>query len=78
MAPEEFQRGEPIDQTTNVFTLGRTAFVLLGDASDSKEAWKGTDAMWSVVKKATNEDRTLRHQSVRDFVEDWRSAIVRG
>ena len=76
MAPEEFRRGEQIDQTTNVFTLGRTAFVLLGDATDSKAAWKGTDAMWSVVKKATNADRTLRHQSVRDFVEDWRSAIV--
>lgn len=31
MAPEEFERGALIDERTTVFTMGRTAFVCLGD-----------------------------------------------
>ncbi len=31
--------------------LGRTAFVLLANNSDSQDDWKGNDAMWHVAKK---------------------------
>lgn len=75
MAPEEWQRGARIDQVTNVFTMGRTAIVLLGDGTGSMESWKGTEAMRGVVIRATALERTRRHQSAREFVEDWRSAI---
>jgi serine/threonine-protein kinase len=75
MAPEEFQRGATIDQVTNVFTLGRTAVILLGDGSRPMTAWRGTDAMRRVVARATNPDRDRRHPSVRAFVEDWRPAV---
>jgi serine/threonine-protein kinase len=77
MAPEEFQRGARIDQVTNVFTLGRTAVVLLGDGSGSLASWKGTEAMREVVVRATAFERTQRHPSVREFVEDWRRAVGR-
>ena len=77
MAPEEFQRGARIDQVTNVFTLGRTALLLLGDGTASLESWKGTDAMREVVVRATSSERARRHQSVREYVEDWRSAATR-
>jgi serine/threonine-protein kinase len=75
MAPEEFQRGATIDQVSNVFTLGRTAVILLGDGIRPMTAWRGTDAMRRVVDRATDPDRARRHPSVRAFVEDWRSAV---
>ena len=76
MAPEEFQKGARIDERTNVFMLGRTAFVLLANSSDSRDDWKGSEAMWQVVKKATNTDKQLRYQSVQEFVSAWHAAIV--
>jgi serine/threonine-protein kinase len=75
MAPEEFRRGAVIDQVTNVFTLGRTAVILLGDDTRPQTAWRGTRAMRRVVDRATDPDRARRHPSVRAFVEDWRSVI---
>ena len=39
--------------------LGRTAFVLLANNSDSLDDWKGNDAMWHVAKKATNPDEAV-------------------
>ena len=65
MAPEEFQKGARIDERTNVFMLGRTAFVLLANNSDSRDDWKGNDAMWHVAKKATQPDKQLRYPSVK-------------
>ena len=78
MAPEEFQKGERIDERTNVFMLGRTAFVLLANNSDSQDDWKGNDALWHVAKKATNADKQLRCQSVQEFVSAWQAAIATG
>jgi serine/threonine-protein kinase len=75
MAPEEWQRGAWIDQVTNVFTLGRTAIILLGDGSGSMASWKGSEAMKNVVTRATASDHAERHRSVRKFVEAWRSAV---
>ncbi len=75
MAPEEFQKGERIDETTNVFMLGRTAFVLLANSSNSPQDWKGTEATRQVAKKATNPDRHLRYPSVRALVTAWHTAL---
>ena len=76
MAPEEFQKGARIDERTNVFVLGRTAFVLLANSSDSRADWKGNDAMWAVAKKATHADKPLRYQSVQEFVSAWQAAVA--
>ena len=77
MAPEEFQRGAVIDQVTNVFNLGRAAAVLLGDGTESMDAWKGTEAMRKVVERATLADRTRRYQSVKELVGEWRASVSR-
>jgi serine/threonine-protein kinase len=74
MAPEEWRRGATIDQVTNVFNLGRAATVLLGDGTASLDNFKGADAIREVVERATDEDRTRRHQSVGEFVQEWRAA----
>ena len=76
MAPEEFQKGARIDERTNVFMLGRTAFVLLANSSDLRDDWKGNETMWQVAKKATNTDKALRYQSVKEFVSAWHAAIA--
>lgn len=78
MAPEEFQKGARIDERTNVFMLGRTAFVFLANNSDSRDDWKGNDAMWHVAKKATNADKQSRYPSVQEFVSAWHAAITNG
>ena len=75
MAPEEFQKGERIDETTNVFMLGRTAFVLLANSSNARQDWRGTEAMWQVATKATNPNRNSRYPSVQDFVTAWHAAM---
>lgn len=78
MAPEEFQKGARIDERTNVFMLGRAAYVLLANSSDSRADWKGSEAMWKVAQKATALEKTLRYPSVQTFVSAWHAAIEMG
>ncbi len=75
MAPEEFQQGAPIDQSTNVFALARAAAVLLGDGTGSLDLWRGTDPLRQVVERATTRERSQRYGSVEEFVREWRSAV---
>jgi serine/threonine protein kinase len=75
MAPEEFQRGAIIDQVTNVFTLGRTAMVLLSDGTGTLAEWRDSGATRDVVIRATAPERAERHPSVHAFVDDWRAAV---
>lgn len=72
MAPEEFQRQAVIDQATNVFALGRTAILMLGDGSTTFDAWRGTPEMKAVLLRAADPDRTARYPTVRAFVAAWR------
>ena len=76
MAPEEFVQGSVIDQRTNVYTLGRTAAVLLSDGDLESDAWRGTDRMRDVLLRATAGDRDGRYESVSAFVRAWREASV--
>ena len=73
MCIRDRNKGAIIDQVTNVFTLGRTAAEFLGTGATSVDAWMGTDRMRLVTLKATSENRSARHRSVREFVEDWKS-----
>ena len=73
MAPEEWQRGAQIDQITNVYTLGRTALELLG--TGGPENWKGRAALRAIAERAASPDRSARHGSVSEFVQDWCSAV---
>ena len=73
MAPEEFQRGALIDQITNVFTLGRTALVIL--AGGNIQNWQGKSAAKRVLEQATQPNRSNRYPSVAAFVDAWESAV---
>jgi len=74
MAPEEFEKGSTIDQRTNIFTLGRTAAVLLGDGDVDSPAWRGGAALRQIVKQAVSPDRTQRYESVSEYVSAWTRA----
>lgn len=74
MAPEELQRGATIDQCTNVFTMGRTAALLLGDGTLDRAAFRGHDALYTVVQRACQEERANRFATMTAFYTDWRSA----
>ena len=67
MAPEEWQRGATIDTRTTVFTLGRTARVLLGESG----SWRGGPAREHVVERATQPDPADRWPSVGAMAQAW-------
>ena len=76
MAPEEFERGARIDERTNVFTMGRTAAVLLSDGTLERRPFRGSDALYEVVRHACCDDREKRYDSMAAFFAAWTDARV--
>jgi serine/threonine-protein kinase len=75
MSPEEFELGATIDEVTNVFGMGATAFALLGGEVDrSFEEWEGSEALYEVALKAVSADRSQRYPSVSAFRRAWTEA----
>lgn len=75
MAPEEFQKGSIIDQKTNVYNMGATAFVFLGGVMNHAfEYWLGSRELYNVVKRAVEFNKDKRYSSVREFYEQWLKA----
>ncbi|WDH96911.1 serine/threonine protein kinase [Paenibacillus urinalis] len=76
MSPEEFELGAEIDSRTNVYTMGATAFVLLGGELDrSFEIWDASEALYKVARKATSQDSHERYSSVKEFYKAWNEAL---
>lgn len=71
MSPEEYELGASLDEITNVYTLGAMAFSLFTDSDFSRKAWPLDDRRYAVAQKAMNDDRALRHSSIREFIADW-------
>jgi serine/threonine protein kinase, bacterial len=64
MAPEEFELGALIDQQTNVFVMGRTALVFLSDGTLNAGAFRGTRALFEIVARACESERSRRYDSM--------------
>ena len=75
MSPEEFTLGAELDEVTNVYTLGATAFALFADCSRSAESWTLGKGCYSVAQKAVSKERGQRQQSIRRFIEEWETAL---
>lgn len=71
MAPEEFRCAGLIDEVTNVYTMGATAFMLLANYDRSQEAWPLNMKLYNVIKRAVSEMRVQRQQSIRQLMEEW-------
>ena len=74
-APEEYQLNADIDEITNVYTAGATAFALFGNYNRTREAWQLGDAAFHVAVKAVSEDRKDRYQSIKELAEAWKMAL---
>ena len=74
MAPEEFEKGAPIDERTTVFTMGRTAANLLSDGTLARSAFRGNDAHYDVVCRACRAARHQRYASIAEFHAAWLKA----
>ena len=74
-SPEEYQLGAVIDEITNVYTLGATAFALFGEYNRTRDKWQLSDELFEVATRAVNDDRTKRQRSIRQLREDWASLL---
>lgn len=57
---------------TTVHVLGRTALLLL-DAGDDEDAFRGTTAQLAVIERATHPEPSERFGGVRELAEAWRA-----
>jgi aminoglycoside phosphotransferase (APT) family kinase protein len=76
MSPEEFELGAEIDEITNVYLMGATAFALFADNDRSPERWPLSQALYNVVKRAVNDERGRRQQSIRQLQEEWKALKI--
>ncbi len=71
VSPEERTDGAVIDEVTNVYTMGATAFCLFANSSRSPEAWPLSQELYKVVKKATSDIRSERQQALSQLFKEW-------
>ena len=76
MAPEEFRCAALLDEVTNVYTMGATAFMLLTNFDRSPGAWPLDVKLYSVVKRAVSDTRIQRQQSIRQLMKEWDAAKI--
>ena len=74
MSPEEFTKGNIIDEITNVYTIGAFAFALFSDYDRTKEKWNLPDKLYDVIIKAVSNDRNKRQQSIEELINNWNDA----
>lgn len=70
-APEEYELGASIDEITNVYTVGATAFALFGRYKRMRESWELSDELFEIAARAVNDDRAKRWQSIKQMREEW-------
>lgn len=76
MSPQEHQSGAQIDEITNVYTMGATAFALFGDGRDKcLEKWKLSEKLFSIAKRAVSNERSRRQQFIKELIAQWRAAL---
>lgn len=74
MAPEEFELGATIDERTTAFAMGRTALVFLSDGTAGRTAFRGTDAQYEVLTRASAPAPADRYPTYRAFHHAWLTA----
>ena len=84
MAPEEFEKGQVIDERTTVFTLGRTAAIFLDDWSDNggrralphaPSRSDRADSVRAVTEIACAPDPAARYPSVAALADAFDAAV---
>ncbi len=74
MSPEEFELGAQIDEVTNVYLLGATAFALFCGYDRTLDKWQLGEGLYQVALKAVSNERNQRQQSIRQLIVEWNRA----
>lgn len=74
VSPEECAKDAVMDEITNVYTMGATAFALFAYGDRAREAWPLSDSQYAVAKKAVSDDRSERQQSITQLIKEWEAA----
>jgi len=74
MSPEEIRIAGLVDEISNVYTMGATAFVFFAEEQQSNKKWTLSGDLYEVAKKAVSKPRNQRQQSIRAFAEEWNIA----
>lgn len=75
MSPEEFTLGAEIDEITNVYCMGATAFALFGGETDrSLEQWRLPEPLYRVAEKAASAERSERYPGIGAMITAWNQA----
>ena len=74
VSPEECTPGLRIDEITMVYTMGATAFSMFSNYDRSFEKWELNNPSFQAVKKAVSDDRSMRQQSISQFICEWEEA----
>ena len=76
MAPEEFQKGAPIDEITMVYTMGATVFALFAqEGSQERSCWPLSERSWKFVKKCVSPQREERVANLQSFLRGWEDSL---
>lgn len=70
-SPEEYALGAPIDEVTNVYTAGATAFALFVGYGRTREKWELDERHFVVAARAVSAERALRQPSIAQFRRQW-------
>jgi serine/threonine-protein kinase len=74
MSPEEYRIGGLVNEISNVYTMGATAFMLFSDYDRSSETWTLSPELYAVVKKAISDRKDERQQSITQLISEWENA----
>ena len=78
LSPEEYEKDQPLTESTMVYHLGAIAFALLGnEGKRDRESWIGPGSLYPMAERACREKRGERPPSVRAFLDGWREAVGR-
>ena len=78
LSPEEYEKDQPLTESTMVYHLGAILFALLGnEGKRDRESWIGPGSLYPMAERACREKRGERPPSVRAFLDGWREAVGR-
>ena len=75
-SPEERTDGVLVDEISNVYGMGAMAFALFTDTDKTFEKWPLNEKLYEIVSQATNEERNLRQQSIKEMTEEWKRSNI--
>ncbi|WP_322923309.1 serine/threonine protein kinase [Paenibacillus campi] len=76
MCPEEYQLGAEIDERSNVFLMGATAFQLFGGGTERNvDTWQANEQLFKIALRAVSVHKEDRYSSIDEYFKVWDAAM---